>query len=178
MWAVAGSRSLPAGSVPRIQSALAAMGPVPVAVGCCVGADAAVLAALPASRLAVFAAFGPGGQGACSLSAVGPVGMACAAGAAVTWWAGGGLTVPLAARLAGRTRAVVSAASAGLLLFPASPSSRGSWLAAQLAVARGLPVVVVPLGFHAAALPLLGPGGWSPSPLVPGGWAWSAASLF
>lgn len=178
MWAVAGSRSLPAGGAEVIAQAVAALPSGPVAVGCCVGADAAVLAALPASRLAVFAAFGPGGQGACSLSSVGPVGMAAAAGAAVTWWAGGGPAVPLPARLAARTRAVVGAASSGLLLFPASPSSRGSWLAARLAVARGLPVVVVPLGFPASSLPVIGPGAWVPSLLVPGGWAWSSASLF
>ena len=178
MWAVAGSRSLPAGGAGVIAQAVAALPSGPVAVGCCVGADAAVMAALPASWLAVFAAFGPSGQGACSLSAVGPVGLAVAAGAAVTWWAGGGSAVPLPARLAARTRAVVGAASAGLLLFPASPTSRGSWLAARLAVARGLPVVVVPLGFPPSALPLLGPGAWVASPLVPGGWAWSAASLF
>jgi hypothetical protein len=127
MWAVAGSRSLPAGGAGAIASALAGLPPGSrVAVGCCVGADAAVLAALPASRLAVFAAFGPGGAGACSLSAVGPVALAASAGASVSWWAGGGPAVPLYARLAARTRAVVAAASSGLLLFPASPSSRGS----------------------------------------------------
>jgi hypothetical protein len=179
MWAVAGSRSLPAGGAGAIASALAGLPPGSrVAVGCCVGADAAVLAALPASRLAVFAAFGPGGAGACSLSAVGPVALAASAGASVSWWAGGGPAVPLYARLAARTRAVVAAASSGLLLFPASPSSRGSWLAARLAVARGLAVVVVPLSFSASALPPLGPRAWAPSPLVAGAWQWRGASLF
>jgi hypothetical protein len=136
------------------------------------------MAALPVSRLAVFAAFGPGGAGACSLSAVGPVALAAAAGASVRWWAGGGQAVPLPARLAARTRAVVAAATSGLLLFPASPSSRGSWLAARLAVARGLPVVVVPLGFPASALPAFGAGAWVPSGLVSAGWAWQAHSMW
>jgi hypothetical protein len=60
-------------------------------------------------------------------------------------WAGGGPDVPLWARLAARTQAVVAEASA-LVVFPASP-----------AVARGLlPVVAFPLGFPVVALPELG----------------------
>jgi len=172
IWAVAGSRRLPIGGAAVICAALDALAPDRVAVGCCVGADAAVLTSALAPRLLVFAAFGPGGSGACSLSAVSAVAHAAAAGAVVRWWAGGGPSVPLRARLAARTRSVVAAASAGLLLFPASPSSRGSWLAARLAVARGLPVVAVPLGFPPASLPSLGAGQWVPSPLVPGGWRW------
>lgn len=107
---------------------------------------------------------------------MGPVAAAVAAGAAVRWWAGGGPSVPLRARLAARTRAVVAAATAGLLLFPSSPVSRGSWLAARCALTRGLPVVVVPLGFAPSLLPSLGAGRWAPCSLVPGGWRWVTLS--
>ena len=159
--AVAGSRVLPAGGAVMVAEAarvLAACG-CSLVVGCCCGADAAVFSSVPASR--VLCAFGPAGEGAGPASAVGPVLAFASSGGAVAWWAGGGPSVPLFARLARRTRAVASAASSGLLLFPSSPVSRGSWLAAGFAVARGLPVVVVPLGFSPALLPALGVGRWA-----------------
>lgn len=174
MWAVAGSRLLPPGGAAVVSFGLAAVSPPAVAVGCCLGADAVALGCLAPSRLSVFAAFGPGGAGAGRWSAVAAVSVCAALGARVSWWAGGGLAVPLPARLAARTRAVVGAASSGLLLFPASPASRGSWCAARLAAARGLPVVAFPLGFAPGALPALGRGGWQPSPWR-GGWRWVAA---
>jgi hypothetical protein len=176
--AVAGSRALPAGGAALVAEAarvLAASG-CSLVVGCCRGADAAVLSAVPASCVRVLCAFGPAGQGAGSASAVGPVLAFAASGGAVAWWAGGGLSVPLFARLARRTRAVVSSASSGLVLFPSSPESRGSWLAAELAVARGLPVVVVPLGFSPSLLPALGAGGWvraNASGVFGGAWCWA-----
>jgi hypothetical protein len=175
--AVAGSRSLPAGDAALVAEAarvLAGSG-CSLVVGCCRGADAAVLSAMPASRVRVLCAFGPAGQGAGSASAVGPVLAFAASGGAVAWWAGGGPSVPLFARLARRTRAVASCASSGLVLFPSSPESRGSWLAAELAVARGLPVVVVPLGFAPSLLPSLGAGGWvraNASGVFGGAWRW------
>ena len=171
MWAVAGSRCLPPGGASVVSFALAAVSPVAVSVGCCLGADAVALGCLAPSRLRVFAAFGPRGAGACRWSAVAAVSVCAALGARVSWWAGGGLAVPLPARLAARTRAVVGAASSGLLLFPASPSSRGSWLAARLALARGLPVVAFPLGFAPGELPALGRGAWQPASWR-GGWRW------
>lgn len=158
--AVAGSRALPAGGASLVAEAaqvLAGSG-CSLVVGCCRGADAAVFSAVSASR--VLCAFGPAGEGAGPASAVGPVLAFAASGGAVAWWAGGGPAVPLFARLARRTRAVVSCASSGLVLFPSSPASRGSWLAAGFAVARSLPVVVVPLGFSASLLPSLGVGRW------------------
>ena len=158
--AVAGSRVLPAGGAALVAEAarvLAGCG-CSLVVGCCHGADAAAFSAVAASR--VLCAFGPAGEGAGPASAVGPVLAFASSGGAVAWWAGGGPAVPLFARLARRTRAVVSAASSGLLLFPASPESRGSWLAAKFAVARGLPVVAVPLGFSSSLLPVLGAGRW------------------
>ncbi|WP_291338475.1 hypothetical protein, partial [Albidovulum sp.] len=51
-----------------------------------------------------------------------------------------------------------------------------SWLAARLALARGLPVVAFPLGFAPAQLPVLGPGAWQPAPWR-GGWRWAPAEL-
>ncbi|MBX3676201.1 MAG: hypothetical protein KF853_04185 [Rhodocyclaceae bacterium] len=171
MWAVAGSRCLPPGGASVVSFALAAVSPAAVSVGCCLGADAVALGCLAPSRLSVFAAFGPRGVGACRWSAVAAVSVCAALGARVSWWAGGGLAVPLSARLAARTRAVVGAASSGLLLFPASPASRGSWLAARLALARGLPVVAFPVGFAPGELPALGRGAWQPAPWR-GGWRW------
>jgi predicted Rossmann fold nucleotide-binding protein DprA/Smf involved in DNA uptake len=170
--AVAGSRSLPPGGAPLVVSvacSLVAAG-ASLVVGCAVGADAAVVAAVPLASLQVLAAFGPGGAGAWAGSAVSAVRAFAAAGGAVVWWAGGGPAVPLRARLATRTRAVVAEASAGLVVFFASPVSRGSVLAAQLAAARGLPVVAFPLGFAPAPLPLLGCGSWVPAG-GSGGWA-------
>lgn len=173
--AVAGSRALPAGGAALVAEAVRALvaSGCSLAVGCCRGADAAVLSAVPASR--VLCAFGPAGEGAGSASAVGPVLAFASSGGVVAWWAGGGPAVPLFARLARRTRVVVSSASSGLVLFPSSPESRGSWLAAELAVARGLPVVVVPLGFSPSLLPSLGAGGWvraNASGVFGGAWCW------
>jgi hypothetical protein len=164
--AVAGSRALPASGsalVVRVVADLAASG-FPLVVGCCTGADAAVLSAapqfVPPSFIQCFAAFGADGVGACGSSAVVTVARFASAGGAVVWWAGGSSAEALPVRLAARTSAVVFSASAGLVVFFASPSSRGSLLACRLAVGRGLPVVAFPLGFSAANLPVLGSGSW------------------
>jgi hypothetical protein len=196
--AVAGSRSLP----PEASVVVSAVARELVAGGCslvcrcCVGADAAVLAALAGAGgcaagapLRVLAAFGPvsppwpaahyTAPGASrDHSAVAAVADALLAGVPVTWWVGGGPSVPLRARLARRARAVVAEASAGLVLFPASPAvvGSGSWLAASAAVERGLPVIAFPLGFPAAALPELGVGAWVPvgsAGVWSGAWRWS-----
>ncbi len=165
--AVAGSRALPASGsalVVRVVADLAAGG-FSLVVGCCAGADAAVLSAVPCfvppSFVRCFAAFGADGVGACGSSAVVPVSRFASAGGVVNWWAGGSSAEALPVRLAARTRAVVFSASAGLVVFFSSPSSRGSLLACRLAVGRGLPVVAFPLGFSAANLPVLGAGSWA-----------------
>ncbi len=185
--AVAGSRSLPAGGagvVAGIVQLLIGSGRS-IVVGCASGADAAAVSAVliagEAGRLQVLAAFGPvsppwkaarySAPGAFRASAVSEVAGAALAGVSVVWWAGGGPSVYLCARLAARTRAVVSAASGGLVLFFSSPQSRGSLLAARSAVGRGLPVVAFPLGFSAAQLPALGAGAWSPVSEA-SAWAW------
>ena len=115
--AVAGSRRLPADGAARVAAvarALAAAGHT-LAVGCCVGVDAVVLSSVTPSALRVFAAFGPGGEGAGLHSAVAAARAVAAQGGAVVWWAGGGPAFPLSARLPRRTAAVVGAASAGQL---------------------------------------------------------------
>lgn len=164
--AVAGSRALPASGaslVVSVASDLVAVGSSLV-VGCCSGADAALLSAVPGSvppsLVRCMAAFGPGGVGAGPASAVAQVAKFAQVGGAVQWWAGGCAASPLRARLAARTRAVVCLASAGLVVFFASPTSRGSLLACRCALSRGLPVVAFAVGFSAEKLPELGAGFW------------------
>lgn len=111
--ALGGSRSLsalPAGVLPALVASGASF-----RVGCCVGFDALAVSFLQSAapgRLAVCAAFGPGGVGSCSLSAVSVVSSAGRAGVPVSFWAGGGPAVPLVGRLAQRSAAVVRGASA------------------------------------------------------------------
>jgi hypothetical protein len=164
--AVAGSRALPASGsalVVRLASELAANG-ASFVVGCCCGADAAILSmvpgSVPPSLVRCLAAFGSGGQGAGSASAVSQVSRFAGSGGSVQWWAGGSISVPLRVRLANRTRAVVSAADSGLVVFFSSPNSRGSLLACRCALSRGLPVLAFPVGFSASELPVLGAGLW------------------
>ncbi len=165
-----------------------------LAVGCCVGGDAlAISAALAvpggAAALSVFAAFGPGGEGAAGpASEVGLVLGAAAAGASVSFWAGGPAALPCAARLACRSAAVAAAAVAG------GPGSAGVWLASwrpgasvagpaflrfsALVVAGGLPLFV--FGCPSSALPALGFGSWAaaaPSGAWASGWRWLPALL-
>ncbi|CAK0763672.1 hypothetical protein CCP4SC76_3980008 [Gammaproteobacteria bacterium] len=113
------------------------------ALGCATGADAFALSFLLPSEVAgVFAAFGPDGYGACPVSSVSGVLAASKAGVPVSWWAGGVPPVSLSARLAQRTRAIVQAATVGLVAYLV-PGSKGTTLAVSLARSRGLPVFVV-----------------------------------
>jgi hypothetical protein len=197
------------GALSPASSSLAALGLVVAAVpasadtvvGCAAGIDQAALSALvaagAAARLSVFAVFGPvspswpaarvSAPGAWSGSAVAAVAAALHAGAAVSWWAGGGPAVPLAGRLAMRSAAAVQAcARAGGVWcsFPSSacpaglrPSSSsaacfsgrgsGSWASLALALGRGLPAIVfLPVGTSALA-------GWG---LASASGAWWVAS--
>lgn len=178
--AFAGSRALPVGFAPlvaRVACRAVASG-FGIAVGCCVGVDSVVLSSVPSWSVRCFAAFGVGGAGACSLSAVSLVSRLPSRGGSVSWLAGGSLSVPLPARLAARTRAVVGSASVGLCVFFASPSSRGSALAARSAAARGLPVFAFACGFCSSLLPVLGSGSWLPvrAGAFVGGFEWSPVS--
>jgi hypothetical protein len=180
--ALAGSRDLPASGsalVVRVASDLAAAG-ASFAVGCCAGADAALLSAVPGfvppSLVRCLSAFGPGGAGSGRFSAVGAVSAFAGSGGFVQWWAGGPASVPFRARLAVRTRAMVNAADSGLVVFFSSPSSRGSLLACRCAVSQGLPVVAFSVGFPSEKLPSLGPGSWLPWGSC-GGCAWTQNQL-
>ncbi len=148
-------------------------------VGCCVGADQIALGACPPQRVRVLAAFGANGQGAGCWSALPAVSAHHAGGGAVNWWAGGGPQVALRQRLASRSVALAKLATAGAVVFVSSPHSRGSFLLAGKAAARGLPVVVFPLGFPPEALPPLSPQGGSWVPAGEGlwglGWSWLGA---
>ena len=179
--AVAGSRVLPASGsalVVRVVSDLAAGG-ASFVVGCCTGADAALLSAVPGSvppsLVRCFAAFGSDSVGAGQFSAVAQVLRFARSGGSVHWWAGGPVSVPLHARLADRTRAVIASANAGLVVFFSSPRSRGSVLAARLALKRGLPVFAFPCGVISSALPSLGSGSWL---AVGGVGVWSSAFVW
>jgi len=174
--AFGGSRSLPASFSPLVASVVSAVlaSGASVRVGCAVGADALVLssavAAGPASSVSVFSFFGPGGSGAWSGSAVSAVLAAAAAGASVSWWAGGSPSsgVPFRARLAVRSRVCVSGSFAAAF-FLSSPSSPGSLGAAAAAVRAGSPFVVAfCCGFSGPPVPLAG---------VPAG-SWVLGSFF
>ena len=143
--AFAGPRQLPPGGQEIILSALAAHSRPGVrwALGCATGADAFALSVLlPREIAGVFAAFGPDGYGSCPVSSVSGVLAAAAAGVPVSWWAGGVPPVSLSARLAQRTRALVSSATSGLVAYLV-PGSKGTALAVSLARSRGLPVYFV-----------------------------------
>ncbi len=200
MIGFAGSRSLPSvgrqgGLVSRVVGSVAGAGRS-IGIGCCVGADAAILRARLALALHpstshisvnVFAAFGPGGEGSCSLSAVSPVcqlaaplarspGHGCYRPVTVNWWAGGQANVPLHRRLAARSSALVQAVAASsnpaMVIFFGKGQSHGSVRTAALSHRAGLPVYA----FLAAGaqLPVMGAGRWQP---VRGRGIWSRAWL-
>lgn len=183
-----GSRSLAPSFAPLVRSVVSSSASSRLlAVGCCVGADSLALSAALASGFGasclVFSAFGPGGVGSGSLSAVSVVSAAEAAGASVLWWSGGRSSLPLRARLVRRSCSLVSAVASApsplLCVFLASPSSRGSLIAARLAVSAGVRVVAFPCGFSGSLLPSLGSGSWSPRRGVSGApsFVWVPASL-
>ena len=199
--AFAGSRSLPfdrhtVEEVSRVVAAVVAAGRT-IAVGCSVGADAAVLScrlALPfpestsGSALRVFAVGGKEGEkmtGFWSGSAVSVVsdaaelarspGHGCFAPVQMNWWAGGEHAVLLRRRLAARSSACVAAAAAGgkgsgFIAFTWVGPSVGTWRSARLAAAAGLPVIVFPCG--GAEFKSLAPGGrWVQA--GSGVWSWA-----
>lgn len=169
--AFAGSRNLPTSFRPLVLSAVVSVigSERSVSVGCCVGLDSFVLSALPVGSGSCFCAFGRGGVGACSLSAVSAV--AEFAGV-VNYWAGGGSSIALPSRLSARTSAVINSADVSTVVFFSCPDSVGSLLASRLAVGRGLPVFAFPCGFAGELLPSLGSGSWVK---VSGAGVWSSS---
>lgn len=161
---LAGSRSLqlPSSQVAQVTLATLQAGHT-IRVGCCIGADQAVInsamAAGGASFLVVFAIFTASGRGACSLSAVQTVQAAGNLGASVRYLAGGPLNVPLAARLISRSVAAFSGSSAAVFFQPGT----GSLAVAALAASQQIPVYVFSSG--------------TPAPLAPQGGQWVASSF-
>ncbi|MDF1583631.1 MAG: hypothetical protein P1P78_10010 [Methyloprofundus sp.] len=172
--AFAGSRGLSPTHAPLVRSVVGSVvtSGRSISVGCCIGADQFALSALPVGSGACFAAFGSGGVGSCSLSAVADVLVFAERGGLVNYWAGGGSSVALPVRLSDRTKAVINSATVSSVVFFSSSNSRGSLLACRLAVARGLPVFAFACGFSGSGLPLLGPGAWV---AVGGSGLWSSA---
>lgn len=143
--AVAGSRQLPSGGdlvVNEVVRSFFVRGTgLRVAVGCCVGVDEAVITACPRPfQLHIHTVFDQLGAGAWSGSAVEVVQQAVHNGASVSW---GSPVGDLRRRLVARTRQVVCAADIGLLAFYSQSVSRGTSLAVNTAVSRGLPVIAV-----------------------------------
>jgi len=170
-----GSRSLPESARPLVSSVVNTVcsGPSPglqLAVGCSVGADALVLSSIPRhmfSNLTVFAAFGFGGKGSCSFSAVSIVHAATREGAHVRWWAGGLPPVPLKQRLALRSvalaRYLTQHPPAALFCFLSSPTSTGSLITCRRAAQSGVTIYAFCVGFSPTLLPFLNRyGGWIP----------------
>lgn len=174
-----GSRGLSSSLVVRsvVWAALAAG--FSVRTGCAIGADSLVISAVLAagwlSRLAVFAAFGPGGAGALSCSASSLVGRVYRAGAQVVF--SSLLSCRPAARLAARSRAaLLGSAIACFFLAPGSFARSGSLLAAAAAVRSGIPVYVFSCGFAGAPPALAGLAGFWQRAFLWGFpcWLWSA----
>lgn len=135
-----GSRSLsPSPVLSQVVGAVLASG-ASVRVGCSAGADQQVISCAIRSRsfsqVSVFAAFGAGGQGSWSGSAVKVVQGFCHGGGSVSWLAGGPLSVPLSARLILRSVAGLRGCSAAVFFSPGA----GSLAVAAHAVAAGIPV--------------------------------------
>lgn len=167
-----GSRSLSPSAAPlvrRVVSAALRAGFV-LASGCAAGADQLVVSAaisLDPGSLRVFAAGSAEGAGFWSGSA--PLSLlrsAAAAGAQVSWLAGGSLAVPLRARLLRRSLAALAGCSSAAF-FLASPTSPGSLRVAAAAVASGAQVFAFPDGFEGPPAPPPGcAGSWLPGALV------------
>lgn len=195
-----GSLSLPPSARPLVASVVGGWlsAGASVVVGCAVGADhfvvSSVLAAGAASRLTLFVAFAPSGVGAAgSVSAVAGVTAAALAGASVRWLAGGPLDIPLRARLARRSLALVrhlaATPGAGLVAFvsslPSAPFGRGpfpscgsgAWSTLAAAALLRVSVVVFPVTLSPCHLvPLPAGGSWQPGPW-PRSWSWSPSAV-
>ena len=154
-----GSRSLaPSIQLRQVVIALLSAGQQ-VHVGCSAGADQQVIQVVLSrpssfSQLSVHAAFGSGGQGSWSGSAVHAVQSFARAGGSVSWWAGGGQQCPLVARLIQRSIAGLVGASAAVFFQPGP----GSLAVASVAVSRGIPVFA--FAASAPALPRGVAGAW------------------
>ena len=135
-----------------------------VVCGASAGADAlvvrAVLSAGGASSLCVLSAFSSSGAGAAACSSVSSALAASAAGASVVWLAGGPLSLPLRARLAGRSASAAALAAGGVVFSSGGPLGPGSSLSVSCLVSRGCPVWL----FSPSPSPVRGlAGAWVPA---------------
>jgi predicted Rossmann fold nucleotide-binding protein DprA/Smf involved in DNA uptake len=161
--------------VRQVVQAVQAAGAV-VHVGCAAGADQAVSMSASPAGLRVFAQFAPSGQGAFSGSSVRAVRQAAAAGASVSWLAGGPLSLPLGARLARRSQAALAGCAASVF-FLAAPASHGSLSVAAHAAAAGQQVLAFSCGFSGPPAALAGQAGsWLPAQFAGSScWQWQPA---
>ena len=134
-----GSRSLPPSPiVGQVVRAVLSSGQS-ITVGCATGADQQVIQSIGVSsfsQLRVYAAFDQSGAGAWAGSAVRQVQQFAEMGGSVSWLAGGGLQVPMVARLMARSITGLAGASAAVFFSPGT----GSLKVAGAAVERGIPV--------------------------------------
>ncbi len=122
--------------------------PRAVHVGCATGADQAAVLALGGGscQAFVFAAFAAGGAGAWSGSAVSTVQHFAQLGGSVSWLAGGGLAVPLVARLMSRSLFALAGCSSAFFFQPGP----GSLKVAHAALRSSKFVFVSRVGLAAA----------------------------
>lgn len=185
-----GGRSLNAGQLAQVSGLAASIARSggTIYTGCAAGADAAAIAGsgLVGGAVVVFAVGAQDGRG---FPRPGVPGRLLGA-SRIIWLAGGPLTVPLVARLARRSLAMVRAvaeAGGSLVAFPASPRpprsfgpgpfpscGSGTWSTVAAAALLGVPVFVVSSASPSAVLPVAG--AWAPSSLFGvAGWAFVPA---
>lgn len=179
---VGGSRRLsPAGlGVVRVVASLLACSGSSFVLGCASGADAAFLSALvllfgvQPRRVQVFAA-----APFANFKGDGADRVAVQLGVRVVWGAGGGVSVPVRARLAKRSAAAASFASFGVFVVE-SPSSKGSLRTASILARSGCPVRFFCVGFEGAPdIPPDRKGEWVSIGSVgsASAWAWKDAQM-
>lgn len=173
-----GSRSLPA-SVAHVPALVARHAlPGPVWVGCAIGADLQFALAMArlgrASDLHIGAVGGPEG-GFPHKDSLPTILALEAAGAHITWWAGGGSDVDIRTRLRQRTIANITwAAEGGATLSVGvfgSPGSRGSSLSVRQSLRAGLRTYAV-FGWQGPARPSCAR--WMPANSASLGRVWQA----
>jgi hypothetical protein len=194
VWGFSGARSLGAGHLAIVQDiARQAASVGSVYTGCAAGADAAAVAGAggAAHVFAVGTWYGSGFPRRGTPPAIAwQQGLGAVPASRITWLAGGPLTVPLVARLARRSLAMVRAvalAAGALVAFPASPCpprafgpgpfpscGSGTWATVGAAALLGVPVYVVSSAPPSAVLPVAG--AWAQSSLFGvAGWAFVPA---
>ena len=124
-------------------------------VGCATGADQAAILAFGGGSVQcrVFAAFAQSGAGSFPGSAVATVQNFHEFGEPVHWLAGGGLSVPLVARLMSSSIAALRGCSAAVFFSPGI----GSLKVARAALRQGIPVLVSQVSMSSAPVLAVAP---------------------